>query len=48
MFFAMSGTDSGKFDWMRVNTREGDMLECKFFEQLDNDSHETGRECIVV
>ena len=42
------GTDSGKFDWMKVRTREGDLMQCKFYEQLDNQSEEIGRECTIV
>jgi len=43
-----TGTDSGKFDWMKVRTREGDLMQCKFYEQLDNQSEEIGRECTIV
>ena len=46
--FFILGTDSGKFDWMKVRTREGDLMECKFYEQLDNRSEEIGRECTIV
>ena len=44
----ISGTDSGKFDWMKVRTREGDLMQCKFYEQLDNQSEEIGRECTIL
>ena len=42
------GTDSGKFDWMKVRTREGDIMQCRFYEQLDNTSEEIGRECNIM
>ena len=43
----ISGTDGGKFDWMKVRSREGDIMECKFYEVLDNNSEEIGRECTI-
>ena len=42
------GLDGGKFDWVKVGTSGGDIMQCNFYMFLDGDMQEVGSECKLV